>query len=334
MSRRSSQDPTASKESFGTLPPFEDIPQQNLQATPASGSYGRYNFPPVSVEASRRNPANPTQVYQDSYPGPTPVTSRMPAAAAYQQAPPFASGFQGPDDSSLETEPSAQYLAGSPSRTPQRSTRPGWQQPHNPTQLGPPSNRGKPWPTRKRTNHDEFDGDFQLLPESAGGTLIATEENLPSLPTNLRPGEQEAILNKLERVLCECAFKVMAKYQFPVPVEEGKKLVEHPSDRTWNEWAYILKRLATKRRIPARILYEERIKQMITVLENSVDVRPAASHRSRALKDDRYILQMISAGIQVAKLFMDGETMNQLSELYEETEAAIRIRTGHEFGAA
>jgi hypothetical protein len=68
-------------------------------------------------------------------------------------------------------------------------------------------------------------------------------------------------------------------------------------------------RLATKRRIPARVLYNGQIKQFVTILENSLEMRHAAKHQSRPLKDDRNILQLISAGIQVAKIVKDAQAM-------------------------
>ena len=61
--------------------------------------------------------------------------------------------------------------------------------------------------------------------------------------------------------------------------------MERPQDREWTEWVYLLKRLATKRRIPARVLYNGQIKQFVTILENSLEMRHAAKHQSRPLKD-------------------------------------------------
>jgi hypothetical protein len=102
--------------------------------------------------------------------------------------------------------------------------------------------------------------------------------------------------------------------------------VERPEDREWTEWVYLLKRLATKRRIPARFLYNGQIKQLVTILENSLEMRHAAKHQSRPLKDDRNILQLISAGIQVAKLLRDADALIYLDKLYIATEETIKER--------
>jgi hypothetical protein len=102
--------------------------------------------------------------------------------------------------------------------------------------------------------------------------------------------------------------------------------VRIPSDREWTEWVYLLKRLATKRRIPARVLYNGQIKQLVTVLENSLEMRHAAKHQSRPIKDDRNVLQLISAGTQVAKMLKDASAMEYLDKLYVDTEKRIHER--------
>lgn len=127
--------------------------------------------------------------------------------------------------------------------------------------------------------------------------------------------------------LSSCAFHFIAKYQFPIPLERDKPPIRQAFDRDWTEWAYLLKRLATKRRIPSRVLHENQIKNLVTVLENSIPIRNTRSREShgseKVLRDDRYVLQLVSAGIQVAKLLMDYLAMQELSNLYDQTEAVI-----------
>ena len=140
--------------------------------------------------------------------------------------------------------------------------------------------------------------------------------------------EQDTILNQVNDRLSKCAFDFVARYQFPIPLESDKRPVNIPSDREWTEWVYLLRRLATKRRIPARVLYNGQIKQLITVLENSLEMRHAAKHQSRPLKDDRNVLQLISAGLQVAKILKDASAMEYLDQIYIQTEQLIQLRKG------
>jgi hypothetical protein len=181
--------------------------------------------------------------------------------------------------------------------------------------------------TRRRPfNQDEFDGPSQLLPLPLPQSEVSRSQDLPTLPVNLNSQEQDEIVQHVNDILSHCAFHFVAKYQFPIPLERDKPRVRAPNDREWTEWAYLLKRLATKRRIPARVLFDNQIKQFVTTLENSIAARQNRDQQNRTLKDDRYILQLVSSGTQVAKILMDSQAMEQLDSLYTNTESIILER--------
>ncbi|KAK6404234.1 hypothetical protein LTR95_018884 [Oleoguttula sp. CCFEE 5521] len=167
---------------------------------------------------------------------------------------------------------------------------------------GSQSDNSKQYPQRRPSNRDEFDGPSQLLDKPADADYEPKEEDLPQLPITLYAQEQDEILTQVNDRLSQCAYDFVARYQFPIPIEPDKRPVRVPGDREWSEWVYLLKRLATKRRIPSRVLYNGQIKQLITILENSLEMRHAAKHQSRPLKDDRNVLQLVSSGLQVAKI--------------------------------
>ncbi|PSK43645.1 hypothetical protein B9Z65_7159 [Elsinoe australis] len=185
-------------------------------------------------------------------------------------------------------------------------------------------------PRRRSSGKDEFDGPHQFLPKPEDAHLETTESQLIPLTISLQAEEQDDVLTKVNDCLSKCAFDFVAKYQFPIPIEADKRPVRVPGDREWTEWCHLLKRLATKRRIPMRVLWNGQIKQLVTVLENSLEMRHAAKHQSRPLKDDRNVLQLISAGLQVAKMLKDPQAMIFLDELYIQTERTIRKRIGNE----
>lgn len=184
-------------------------------------------------------------------------------------------------------------------------------------------------PQRRASNRDEFDGPVQILEPLSARDLPAREEELPQLPTNLDAAEQDRILHQVNDRLSQCAYEFFARYQFPIPLEQDKRKVQIPSDREWNEWVHLLKRLATRRRIPRHVLHSGQIKQLITVLENSLEMRHAAKHSSRPIKDDRNVLQLISAGTQVAKILKDPSAMSFFDRLYVDTERLIHERRRH-----
>lgn len=179
---------------------------------------------------------------------------------------------------------------------------------------------------RKSSNRDEFDGPHQLLNLPSPRSIAAKDQAFPVLAMSLGAEEQGEILGRLNEVLSICAFDFVARYQFPIPVESDKRLVITPRDREWTEWVYLLKRLATKRRIPARVLHDNQIKLLVTVLENSLDAPYPATHQSRPLKDDRSMLQFISAGTQVARMLKDATAMAHLDRLYAQTASCVQDR--------
>ncbi|KAL3964759.1 hypothetical protein ACCO45_001763 [Purpureocillium lilacinum] len=186
---------------------------------------------------------------------------------------------------------------------------------------------GKRSSQRRPSNRDEFDGPHQFLQRPSQEVIAMQERELPISPpiSTSRSRTVSSIRSTI------CAFDFVAKYQFPIPLTQDMRPVERPQDREWTEWVYLLKRLATKRRIPARVLYNGQIKQFVTILENSLEMRHAAKHQSRPLKDDRNILQLISAGIQVAKILKDASAMDYLDRLYVDTEKRIQERANSRF---
>lgn len=182
-------------------------------------------------------------------------------------------------------------------------------------------------PKRRSSGKDEFDGPHQFLPKPDDAHIEISETQLIHLPVSLHAEEQEEVLSKVNDCLSKSAFDFVAKYQFPIPIEADKRPVRVPSDREWTEWCHLLKRLATKRRIPMRVLWNGQIKQLVTVLENSLEMRHAAKQQSRPLKDDRNVLQLISAAMQVTKMLKDPQAMIFLDALYTQTERVIRSRT-------
>lgn len=113
-----------------------------------------------------------------------------------------------------------------------------------------PKHNGKGRPQRRPSNRDEFDGPHQFLQRPPATYIAMQERELPHLPTNLLVQEQDSVLNAVNERLSQCAYDFVAKYQFPIPLTQDMRPVERPQDREWTEWVYLLKRLATKRRIP------------------------------------------------------------------------------------
>ncbi|KAL1998720.1 hypothetical protein VTN02DRAFT_5685 [Thermoascus thermophilus] len=299
------------------FPPSRDFAPRDTHAHSRSlGQAGQfdyqssYNSVPVSAEDYGR------------YPNPSGHVSFPPARAPLGQPPRPVSGHR-EWESPGYISPDSYLRDPIPSKSPERS--------EYLVEMSKGHGVEKPrgiryYSQRRPSNRDEFDGPHQLLDLPSPRTIAAQERELPHLPTNLDVSEQDQILSDVNARLSQCAFDFIAKYQFPIPLEPDKREVRVPADREWTEWVYLLKRLATKRRIPARVLYNGQIKQLVTVLENSLEMRHAAKNQSRPVKDDRNVLQLISAGTQVAKILKDASAMEYLDRLYVETERRIQER--------
>ena len=179
---------------------------------------------------------------------------------------------------------------------------------------------------RYRGGRDEFDGSVQYLSKPPRNVPEPSEGDLPSLPVHLKNEEQEDVLSQVNKRLAQCAFDFVALYRFPIPMEPDKPAVKCAADKGWTEWAYLLKRLATKRRIPSHAVFQGQIKELTTVLDNSLEMRHATKPQPRPPKDDRTVLQFISAGIQVGKILKDAAAMEYLDKLYQQIEKVIQER--------
>ncbi|KAK4151246.1 hypothetical protein C8A00DRAFT_45508 [Chaetomidium leptoderma] len=313
------------------------------------------NFPPAGVTQLRRTPVEPSfsptppcnpRSAQGPYTSPAPggqVSFNSTGSWGWDQPPNYAAGnnqgpYQGrysPSDSmddlaspSLSDYSLENAMSGGPAAAPGSNNN----RMSGGVGVGGGGGGGgggaKPRAQRRPSNRDEFDGPHQFLKRPPAEYVAMQERELPRLPTHLLVQEQDSVLNQVNDRLSQCAYDFVAKYQFPIPLTQDMRPVERPQDREWTEWVYLLKRLATKRRIPARVLYNGQIKQLVTILENSLEMRHAAKHQSRPLKDDRNILQLVSAGIQVAKILKDAQAMDYLDRLYVSTEQRIQERVG------
>ncbi|KAL8651512.1 MAG: hypothetical protein Q9226_004679 [Calogaya cf. arnoldii] len=140
-----------------------------------------------------------------------------------------------------------------PTRMPTSVPGPPWSQEPSATKYGPQEtdhtmtgrssaasvpNRHPP-----RSTHDEFDGPHQYLPSAP--MTVSTEHDLPRVQAHLLIQEQDDVLGKVNDRLSQCAFDFVAKYHFPIPLEQDKRPVQYPSDREWNEWVFLLKRMSS-----------------------------------------------------------------------------------------
>ena len=185
----------------------------------------------------------------------------------------------------------------------------------------------KPYTHKSHSSKVGLDGPQQFLDKPSTSTVLARERNiLPDVPVSLGVREQDDVLSLVNHRLSQCAFDFIAYHQFPIPLEPGRPPVKIADDRAWFEWVSLLKKLAHGRLIPAESVNIAQIKLLPTLLESSLEMRHATKRSSVSPKDDRNVLQLISAGIQVAKSLKDPSAMEYLDKLYRQTESVMQER--------
>ncbi|PMD29036.1 hypothetical protein L207DRAFT_446206 [Hyaloscypha variabilis F] len=175
---------------------------------------------------------------------------------------------------------------------------------------------------QKPPQNENFEEPYQLLMQPPAGCTMMLRRDPPHLPTNLCLNEQEAIISRLYDRLSQCMFDFVATNQIPLPLDPRERLIQRPSDCDWIEWVHLLKQLAIKGRIPAHVLHHDEINQLFAVLESPLQLGRIA--QSKVPRDDRTILQMVFAGIQVARLLQDSMGVDYLDMLYTGIENVCR----------
>ncbi|KAK6524021.1 hypothetical protein TWF694_005690 [Orbilia ellipsospora] len=180
---------------------------------------------------------------------------------------------------------------------------------------------------RKARKTGEVDDLYYYLEyDRRSSPQLDPNRTLPDLETTLEADEQDRIFQRLNDLLSLGMFTFFAKHQFPIPIDPGKRRVRKPSDREWHEWLELAIALCEKRMIPKTLLHNERIKEFVTILQNSGEIRHVVAHPSRPLKSDMGVFQLVSAGIHVAQIIKDWDGMEEMLKIKENTENIIAKR--------
>ncbi|KAL6900465.1 hypothetical protein GGI43DRAFT_49952 [Trichoderma evansii] len=172
---------------------------------------------------------------------------------------------------------------------------------------------------------------------SAASTLPSLaaleEEELPLLLTSLSRRKQRKILTQASRHLSTCILEFCNRHELPNTVIQGMDPGEQPllvrnlgrkkaPDLAWGEFVFLLGFLIAEEQIPAKALYSDLAVHFRVVLRTSLGVDDILRHPEPP-RDDRTILRILSAGVQVARMLNDLDAMNKLDELLMKTERTM-----------
>lgn len=172
---------------------------------------------------------------------------------------------------------------------------------------------------------------------SAAGPLPSLfaleEEELPLLPTSLSRRKQRKVLTQASRHLSKCALEFCNRHELPNTVIQGMDPGEQPllvrnlgrkrvTGWGWSEFVFLLGFLIAEEHVPAEALYSDLAVHFRAVLHTSLGVDDVLRH-PEPLRDDRTILRILSAGVQVARMLNDLDAMNKLDRLLMKAERTM-----------
>ncbi|KAM0257935.1 hypothetical protein ACHAQJ_004093 [Trichoderma viride] len=207
-----------------------------------------------------------------------------------------------------------------------------------------PISPGQKWQSKmKQDSQRQREEDWHQLLERPPPDVPLEGKEISRVSTSLTKWEQETILIQINDYLSTCVFNFFDRHQLPISLLQNTRSGEGPKGREfvvqkenqegtledcdWDEWVSRLKFLMDKQLIPAETLHQSLATQFETVLDSSLGIHYGFKQLEDSLLDDGNILEVISAGILVAKMLDDPFATGELKELYGKTEAMIESRT-------
>lgn len=147
------------------------------------------------------------------------------------------------------------------------------------------------------------------------------EGDILTFPVRLAFQDGRDIVERISRRLCKCAFEFAARKRMPLFHQDGEEMIRRPEDRNWVQWVHLLREVILDRR--TTICCEPHRAEFLTTLHRSNLLEPEIEYREIETGDDMKALQLISAGLQVAKIFEDASAMEEFDQLYNTTVTVV-----------
>ncbi|KAL7921322.1 hypothetical protein ACQKWADRAFT_296162 [Trichoderma austrokoningii] len=159
------------------------------------------------------------------------------------------------------------------------------------------------------------------------------EQRLPLLPTSLSRTKQSKILKRASSYLSKSALDFFNKHELPNTVIRGMDASEHTffsrnpgrkraSIDGWYEFVFLLRHHIAEQRVPRGVLNSDLAAHSKKILHASLGIDDALK-RPLPVRDDRAILRMLSAGVQVADMLNDEKARKKLVYLLMKTERTM-----------
>ncbi|KAI5841594.1 hypothetical protein BZA05DRAFT_422843 [Tricharina praecox] len=256
------------------------------------------------------------------FPGYTPAEALVAVAYAESCSGDTMVNGAGEDLSQSLDSQRGQYKVGVPRTTPGQDT-------NGSRSKRRPSNQGIEGQSRNRKSYKQDTYVLRVLEEDEQeggddgeeGPLDLYSEETPL--STLQHDEYKEIFASLNDLFCRTSYRWLAQYKFRIPRKRYMKEHTSPFDRELTEYVQIIKNLVEGREVPRHAVSDERLNELVSVMEGASEIRHVNIHVSRKHKPDRRVLGFIAAVNEFCWILRDSKGAMETNQMYARVEDLI-----------
>jgi len=151
--------------------------------------------------------------------------------------------------------------------------------------------------------------------------VVEADEGAPL--STLAHDEYKEIFAALNEQFCRTAYRWLAQYRFRIPRKRYMKEHAGPFDRELTEYVQIIRSLVEGREVPRHAVSDERLNELVSVMEGASEIRHVNIHVSRKHKPDRRVLGFIAAVNEFCWILRDSKGAAVTNHMYVRVEDLI-----------
>lgn len=152
-------------------------------------------------------------------------------------------------------------------------------------------------------------------------TLAAAESEEGVPLSTLADDEYRSVFSQLNELFCRTSYRWLAQYKFRIPRKRYMKDHVSPFDRELTEYVQIIKNLVEGREVPRNAVLDDRLNELVSIMEGASEIRHVNIHVSRRHKPDRRVLGFIAAVNEFCWILGDQRGAMKTNQMYARVEA-------------
>ncbi|KAF8538479.1 hypothetical protein BDD12DRAFT_806098 [Trichophaea hybrida] len=181
-----------------------------------------------------------------------------------------------------------------------------------------PNNQGADGQSKFRRSHRQEsyvlrrleEDDIDLPEQEASEPLFTLEDN-----------DYRDVFTALGSLFCKTSYRWLALYKFRIPKKRNMRDHLRPDDREMTEYVTIIKTLVEQREVPRNAVRDERLNELVSIMEGASEIRHINIHVSRKKKPDRRVLGFIAAVNEFCWILGDQRGARETNQLYYKIDA-------------